>query len=184
MAGNYYYFCSQLPVLVFNASPPMTPAEFDVRAAELLGAKDANYLAHCSCCAIADTARLPATSVAGRYRIYELALSGEIARLRAAARNAGTPLLLPPEMNEFTTLRDSVTAAASAPNPLERQNRIDQLRWKKIETLEVGNEFTVEWAACYRLKLSLLEKRRLYRDETGRENFRNAVDRIDRNSAE
>ncbi len=184
MAGNFYYFCSQLPVLVFNTPPPLTVAEFDVRAADLLGEREAAYLACCSFHAAPDAAKLPAGSAAGLYRRWERALSGEIARLRTAERNADLPLLLPPEMNEFTDLREAVTAAASAPNPLERQNRIDLLRWKKIESLEVGHEFTVEWTACYRLKLSLLEKRRLYREEAGRENFRGAIDRIDRNSAE
>lgn len=184
MAGNFYYFCSQLPALVFNNPPPMTVADFDTRVADLLGEKEAAYLAGCSFHAVVDAAKLPPASAAGRYCRWERALSGEIARLRAAERNTDLPLLLPPEMNEFTDLREAVTAAASAPNPLERQTRIDLLRWKKIESLEVGHEFTVEWTACYRLKLTLLEKRRLYREEAGRENFRGAIDRIDRNSAE
>ena len=128
-------------------------------------------------------ADLPAGSVGAAYRSWEFALRGEIARLRVAEGH-GDAIDLPPETDAFADIREQIGGAASAPNPLERERRVDQLRWRRLDELAFGHEFTVEAVACYRLRLAILEKNRQFVAETGRNNFEEAVGLIDRNSAE
>lgn len=182
MGGNYYYFCSQLPALQPGAVPPFTLAEFDERVAGILPPADFSYVSRCGFPPDRG-ADLPAGSVGAAYRSWEFALRGEIARLRVAEGH-GDAIDLPPETDAFADIREQIGGAASAPNPLERERRVDQLRWRRLDELAFGHEFTVEAVACYRLRLAILEKNRQFVAETGRNNFEEAVGLIDRNSAE
>ncbi|MBQ7394483.1 MAG: DUF2764 family protein [Lentisphaeria bacterium] len=185
MSGaNYYYFCSQLPTLIPGVPAPMTLEEFD-RKLTFLPDADAGYIA--SCTFPPDrSAAFPAGSAAADFQAFEFALRGEIALLRLAKRpveDAGK-YILPPETGSIPGLRESVAGAASAPDPWERELRVDQIRWQKLDAIERGNGFSREAVACYRLKLAILQKEQSFRPEVGKTNFEDAAGQIDRMSAE
>lgn len=180
--ADYYYFCSQLPSLQPGGAPPYTLAAFDALVGGLLPQRDAAYIT--SCYFEPDrVAPLPDDSVGAAYRDWEFALRGEVARLRAAASGEAAPVL-PPETDTFAEIRDLVNSAASAPNPLERERRLDALRFAKLNDLESRHAFSKEMVACYRIKLSILIRNRQFLEAAGKTNFEDAVTRIDRNSAE
>lgn len=182
MGGDYYYFCSQLPTLRVGVAAPFSLAEFDARVKGLLPEAEAA----CLLAAVYPPDRsvtVKSGSVYDRYREWEFALRGEIARQRAAAGNT-TNFTLPPESDGFASLKDQVASITSAPNPLERQKRLDLLRWQKLDDLESGVPFSREMVVCYRIRLAILEKYREFREDFGRENFEEAVRLIDGNSAE
>lgn len=185
MSGaNYYYFCSQLPTLIPGIPAPMTLEEFD-RKLSFLPETDARYIA---CCSFPPdrTAAFPAGSAAAEFLKFEFALRGEIAHLRLARRpveDAGK-YPLPPETGSVPGLRESVAGAASAPDPWERELRVDQIRWRMLDAIERGNSFSREAVACYRLKLAILLKEQSFRKDAGKMNFEEASGAIDRMSAE
>lgn len=185
MSGaHYYYFCSQLPTLIPGVPAPMTLEEFDQKLS-FLSEADARYIA--SCTFPPDrSAAFPAGSAAAEFRKFEFALRGEIALLRLAKRpvdDAGK-YTLPPETGSVPGLRESVANAASAPDPWEREMRVDQIRWRMLDAIESGNGFSREAAACYRLKLAILQKEQSFRQEVGKVNFEAAAGQIDQMSAE
>jgi hypothetical protein len=185
MSGaNYYYFCSQLPTLIPGVPAPMSLEEFDGKLT-FLPEKDAHYIASCSF-PPDRSAKFPAGSAAAEFQAFEFALRGEIALLRLAKRpveDAGK-YSLPPETGSVPGLRESVANAAAAPDPWERELRVDQIRWRMLDAIERGNGFSREAAACYRLKLAILLKEQSFRQDAGKTNFEAASGAIDRMSAE
>ncbi len=184
MGANYFYFCSQFPSLQPGSPAPLTLAEFD-RKLGFLPEADARYIAGCTF-PPDRTAVFPAGSAAAEFRNFELALRGEIARLRLAGRpqEESGKYSLPPETGRVPGLHDEVARAASAPDPWERERRLDLIRWRILEEFERESSFSREAAACYRLKLAILEKEQSFRIDTGKVNFESAAGEIDRQSAE
>ena len=185
MSGaSYCYFCAQLPTLLAGTPAPMTLADFD-RKLEFLPPADARYIASCVYPPNRQTT-FPAGSAAARFLEFEFALRGEIARLRLAGRAAedAARYPLPPETGRIPGLKDEVARAAAAPDPQERELRLDEVRWRMLSDLERGMAFSREAAVCYRLKLALLLKEQRFRREAGKENFTTTSDEIDRKSAE
>ena len=177
MSGaSYYYFCSQLPTLIPGTPAPMSLEEFDQKLS-FLSEADARYISSCT---------FPAGSAAAEFQAFEFALRGEIALLRLAKRPADEAgkYALPPETGSVAGLRDSVANAAAAQDPWERELRVDQIRWRMLDAIERGNGFSREAAACYRLKLAILQKEQIFRQEAGKMNFEEASGLIDRMSAE
>ena len=175
MGGNYYYFCAQLPTLVPGNVPPMSLEDFDSRL-EFLPESDAQYIRNSGFPPSRNGNYAP-NSAAGRFRNFEFALRGELARCRGGVN-------LPPETDSVGGLREQVAQAAQASDPLERERRLDLLRWRMLDDLEREMFFSAEAVVCYRLKLSLMLKAQQFQEAAGRENFRKAVDAIDKNSAE
>ncbi len=185
MSGaNYYYFCSQLPTLIPGVPAPMTLEEFDSKLS-FLPDRDARYIASCTF-PPNRAAKFPAGSAAAEFQAFEFALRGEIALLRLAKRpvDEAGKYSLPQETGSVPGLRESVASAASAPDPWERELRVDQIRWRMLDAIERGNGFSREAAVCYRLKLAILLKEQSFRQEAGKTNFEAASGLIDRMSAE
>ena len=185
MSGaSYYYFCSQLPTLIPGTPAPMSLEEFDQKLS-FLSEADARYISSCTF-PPSRSAAFPAGSAAAEFQAFEFALRGEIALLRLAKRPADEAgkYTLPPETGSVAGLRDSVANAAAAQDPWERELRVDQIRWRMLDAIERGNGFSREAAACYRLKLAILQKEQIFRQEAGKMNFEEASGMIDRMSAE
>lgn len=182
MSVDYYYFCSQLPALRLGAAPVFTLSAFDERAAGSLPPADFSYVAKCGFPLDRRTV-MPAGSAGELYRSWEFALRGEIARLRVGENRAGG-VPLPPETGFFAGIREQLGGVASADNPLEREFRLDQLRWRRLDELEFGREFTVDAAACYRWRLAILDREQSFVAETGRMNFDEAVAAIEHDYSE
>ncbi len=167
--ADYYYFCAQLPTLQCGGAAPFTLAEFDSRVKALLPAKEAQRI-------IEDSR---AGRLGGEYGEWEEVLRFVI----AVQRNDAFVFALNSEY--AIQLREQISAiSSSALNPLDRQKRIDALCWQKLDDLSTNLQFSREAVICYRIKLSILEKYRMYRTDTGTDNFEEAVRLIDGNSAE
>ena len=175
MGGKYYYFCAQLPTLMPGNVPPITLEDFDSRL-DFLPESEAQYILNSGFPPSRNGNYAP-DSAAGRFRKFEFALRSEIARCRGGVD-------LPPETDSVGGLRELVAQAALAPDPLERERRLDLLRWRMLDDLEREVSFSAEAVVCYRLKLLLMLKAQQFQEAAGRENFRKAVDAIDQNSAE
>ena len=180
MEAAYSYFCSQLPALLPGMAAPMTLAEFDGKLG-FLPVRDAEYIVTCSF--PPDwKAVFPPGSAAEIFRNFEGALRREIALLRLAKRGGDAANRLPEGFSE-PGLKDEVARAASAPNPLAREKSLNELRWRALDEAEQGRSFTREAAACYRMKLALLQKMQSFIADAGKTNFEAAAGEIDRKSA-
>ena len=177
MGAVYFYFCSQLPSLRPGDAPPMTLARFDALL-DLLPEADAGYIRQCDFPPSRE-ARLPEGSAGARFRAFEYALRGEIAGRRSADRTA-----LPPETGTFGGLAEAVNAAAGAGDQLERERRLDVIRWRMLDDMAAAEPFSREAAACYRLQLALLVRVDRLREAAGRSGFRAAIDAVDSRSLE
>ena len=177
MGAGYYYFCAQLPALRLGDAPPMTLEHFD-SLLELLPEADAAYIRTCAF-PVAREKAFPAGSAGARFRAFEYALRGEIAGRRGAGRDA-----LPPETGTFGGLAEAVNGAASAEDPLERERRIDAIRWRLLDDMAAAAPFSREAAACYRMQLAMLIRSNRRQEAAGRERFAAAVDAADGRSAE
>ena len=177
MGAGYYYFCAQLPALRPGDAPPMTLERFD-SLLELLPEPDAAYIRTCGF-PVSREAAFPAGSAGARFRAFEYALRGEIAGRRGAGRDA-----LPPETGTIGGIAEAVNAAASAEDPLERERRIDAIRWRLLDDIAAAEPFGREAAACYRMQLALAIRSDRRREAVGRERFAAAVDAVDGRSLE
>ncbi len=180
MSGEFYYFCSQLPSLRMDSPAPMTLAEFDALMQRVLPAGAVQAIASASYPPAPDA--VLSAAYAGFCR-WETALREAVGNYRIAQGNfAGFDIRM--TESETAMLAEQAAAAAAAPNPMERQMRLDQMRFRKLDELASGNIFSLDAVICYRLKLSILERYCNMNPDTGRKNFESAVSSIDSNSAE
>lgn len=184
MGSDLYYFCSQLPGLAFGARPPFSCAEFRQRAAALLSERDAALIALCVY-PPSRAAAVPQDCAYDRFRTWNFALIGEVARLRTAAHPAAdvTYAELPPETDGFAYVKEDAAAAARAADPLERERVFDRIRWAKLDDLAAGRGFTLDEVMIYFLKLAILEKHQAFAADAGLAAFEAALEAIDRDSA-
>lgn len=183
MGSNFYYFCSQLPALGFPGRLPFSTSEFLEEADRLLSESDAAELRRCAYPPVRDPAG-PAAGVYAKFRAWNFALEGEVARFRVAEHSTKAVAYgeLPPETDSFAYLKEELANAARSGNPLERERQLDLIRWRKLDDLGAGRDFSFDAVVLYRLKLALLEKHARFVAETGAANFEEAVAEIDKRS--
>lgn len=184
MSTNCYYFCSQLPYLQFDAPPPFSLKSFDRQVVDIMSEKQAKVVVN-AVFPVSEAINAPAIGLYSLYRSWDRALLGEIARSRmVTAETTEVPEEMPEEVGTVPLLNEAVASAASAPNPMERERRVDALRWDKINELAVGRDFTLDALVAYRLKLAILNKHYNYNEEDGQINLKSAIEKIDLSSAE
>ena len=98
-----------------------------------------------------------AIPVAELWNNFETALRNTLAHLRAARlkRTAPEPALT--AFEDVFTVKD-IQDAYTAPSPAEREQKLDSIRWKFLDSLEDGHDFDVNAVAIYALKLLILER--------------------------
>lgn len=169
----YFFLCASLPELRFGQDPGMGVAEFDSLCAGQMNARTLEELKLGSLKTGKEpdpAEKLPAVYAA--YAAFERDLRNRIAELRAGKKQTETAGHAPDEID------DALADAAEAPDPLERTRRVDRIRWRRLDELETGKEFTFGELCVYRLRLEIFDRYRRRSAETGRANLNAAANRI------
>jgi len=167
-----YYLACTLPLLRFGELPKLTEEAFVQDWVEHLPEKERT--------AVREATLLPGKTPASRalreYWIFETALRNAVSRRRLSGSEAKRDQR--PESHCLVWVDSAVHEAANAPNPLERERRIDKIRWSYLDELESSNAFCADFFVIYKLKLAILEKYRARQAKPGEHSFRLSVHSI------
>ena len=174
MKRQYFALKASLPMLLFDAAPPMSSEEFLSRCEAFLAPDRMKFLRKLTLSPheLPDfekdfkRAAIPSkkdirtddTRVMQLYSRWEISLRNTLARLRAAKLGQD------PETNvvkyaAFDSAAD--TAARNAfilTDPMEKELALDRARWDFLTGLEWSHAFNFEALCIYRCKLMILEK--------------------------
>lgn len=171
---QYYYLVASLPMLFFDAAPPLRSADF-LESCRQQAPADHAQLARISLDALACMGGDPAAW--REYAAWETALRDELAVQRAQRLGLDpAPFLRPGPF--VAGLAAIVKEALAAGTPLAIETALDRRRWSRLDELEAGTQFGVERLVVYRLKLLLLERRERFQPEAGRKSFAEGYARI------
>jgi hypothetical protein len=163
--SQYYYLTASLPLLLPEGEVLMDSPAFLGACRGILSPGDYAQLTACRLVP-GDNPPPRVHPLLGRWLAWEKALRNELVRVRAARlRRDGEPFLRPGE--DGAGAAEIVREAASLPNPLEAEFKLDKARWAFLDELEVGHIFDLQRIMVYYLKLQILERRSRFTREKG-----------------
>ena len=115
--------------------------------------------------------------ICGQFLSWERSLRNELVRLRAAEQGLNGEPYLREGDDVFGTAAVASEAMAKS-TPLEAEQFLDASRWQKIEELESGHFFDIDFLRAYMLKLKILERRALFDEEKGFAAYRDLYARV------
>lgn len=153
MATQYYYLITSLPMLRFDAPAPFSSARFVQMVAEHAGRKLAEDLDGLDL--------LPSGRCSWAAERFwnerETYIRNYLLRHRTAD-SVETARWLRPCKEVFPGLDHQIKETLVADSPLERERRLDLLRWQMLDEVLLGREFTADALIVYRVRLLLVEK--------------------------
>jgi hypothetical protein len=167
---NPYYLIASLPMLQFGAPPPLPMAEFLEACGRVLPPAQATEAAAVLCGA-------GKTAFARRHAAMESALVGQCARLRAAARGEPGPASAADGVPDLTQ-QALVQEAFTAPDPKERERRLDALRWRWLEEEARRESFSLSAALAYGLQLQIAERWAARTEDAGQRRLEQQLERL------
>ncbi|NQT76000.1 MAG: DUF2764 family protein [Candidatus Omnitrophica bacterium] len=153
---EYYYLIASLPMLEFGTKMPISYVDFLKRSREQLESADMGIIERIKTGPFEDTEDPSPTFK--EWKLFARALRNEIARYRAA-RTGKDPL----EHIRGGNYPDPFVSgfahwAVHEDSPIEAELYLDRARWEKIEELEKGHYFDIDFLVTYALKLQILER--------------------------
>lgn len=150
---NYYYLVASLPSLQLSAEPPMTMAALRALCEEQLTQSDLRELdALLSGDGVALTRSRFGARCAARMQSIRVACA--IARAERRSRDAS--VLPSDEGASDSGLQSEVRDAFAAANPMERERRLDAIRWRFLEREAEQEPFAAAAVFSYALRLRIL----------------------------
>lgn len=155
---KFYYFVSSLPFLDFDTSPMTTKEDFLKNVSQWLNRKEFSFLKRAHINDYAPKERLP--FLLEEYKKYEYALRRAIVSFRQGRKE-----------KEDIRSQSWIQDALGQLNPLEAEKKLLWLRWERIQALEEGHYFDIEFLIAYFLKLQITERLSFFDKEKGKEKF-------------
>lgn len=178
--GSYYYLASQLPVLAYGQTPPMSSAAFRDLAKSLLDGPDAALMdlvdldpgekkegGFDAGPSYANNAPSSGSDFIDRWREWERSLRLNLAHHRAQRLKREGGASVEPPGYPGDAVSAVAKAVASAESPLDAELLLDRARWEAIECLEGTDYFDRNTVYAYLLKLLLLERRAAFQVQEG-----------------
>ena len=167
---QYPFLTAILPALDPAKTPEMSVAELDEMLKENLPAKESAKILSWD-----DPEKKDAFPLYTEMRRFTDCLNYRIALIRAEKLKSNDRFEMPDELYAEIDFALSSTANASA---LEREKIVDAACWRKLDDLEICHEMDLEHLAIYRLRLKMLEKYSGRDENTGRNNFEAALEKL------
>jgi hypothetical protein len=162
---SLYYLLSSLPLLSFDAAPPISEDAFLGACQAQLDRRDAEAASALLC-------GLPSPHpFVCAWRDKETILRNAAARERARVAGSDATRWLRPAGGCDTYLESLVEDAFQEADPLRREKTLDRARWAAAEELQGPDPLTVRVALAYAIKLAILLRWSLRRADRGREAF-------------
>jgi hypothetical protein len=153
MAKQFYFLISSLPMLRFGSPPALSSERFLETVAAHAGEEPAQRLTGLSL--------VPSTggwSAAVRFWNERETYIRNYVLQRRVADTADATRWQRPCAEVLPSLDHQLREALLAPSPLERERRLDMIRWQMLDEALLGREFTIDALVAYRLRLLLAEK--------------------------
>lgn len=164
---EYYYLIASLPMLEFGMKMPISCGDFLKRSRGQLSPADMGIIERIKTDPFEDTED-PSPTLK-EWKRFDRALRNEIVRHRAV-RTGKDPL----EHIRGENYPDPFVSgfahwAVHEDSPIEAELYLDRVRWEKIEELEKGHYFDIDFLVAYALKLQILERWSRINSEGGME---------------
>lgn len=168
--ADYFYFLSSLPMLRSGEKPPISYDLFMARCREFLGDELASEIGRLQL--LPDDARKNMTPVEAAWHDFETFLRNTAGNIRKSHIRKSNAVMTKHETKYLSALEAKrIEEILSISSPLERENALDNLRWKFLDGLEVQNAFNKGAVELYALRLLLLEKQASRQYESGKAAF-------------
>lgn len=153
-AHHYYYLISTLPLLRLEEVPPLSSADFLEAVRAHLPAERVADLE-----ALAGTPPVPEfCPAARRWNEIEIYIRNYVLRNRGDTDRRRIEEWTRQEEDVFPGINPQLDDAINAANPLERERRLDRIRWNWLEAARFARPFEIDALAVYRLWLLIAEK--------------------------
>ncbi len=168
---SYHFFAASLPMLGFNAPPPMTVDAFRALCAEAMTGTDYAALA-----ALLDNGETRNGFVLA-WRNCDAMIRNAVVRQRAVRTGtaADAAKWTRPQTGIEVFVENAVASAFQEGDPMKRELALAKLRWTKVEDIAGFDNFSVEYLMAYSIKLSILNAIASADAEKGSERLRGLV---------
>lgn len=167
---QYYYVASSLPLLLYDNKAPIRLSEFHQCVSTLLSPSDASKVLSATIFAAMPVDSL--SPLGACYWYYEKGLRNELIKLRALSLGVD-PKSHYCDYEENPFVVEVAQQAFKSQSPLIGEGILNSWRWHTIDTLESGHYFDVDYFTAYHLKLQILERKELFEQQSGKDNFNN-----------
>ncbi len=172
MSNSYYYLIACLPYLSFQKPQAISILEFSSRCNSYLKKNDFEVTQSI----ISGNPNKAAQSlkVVSEWLKWDMELRAELAGLRAKAKG-WTESLDAAKQGAKTSSYNLAMDIFSAASPMDADEMLELARWRRLESLEHGQYFNLEWLAVYCLKLQIMERRGSFDMQTGMDRVANIL---------
>ncbi len=157
----YYYLAASLPELSLGQPVNMDAAEYITLCRSHLSERDCQALD-----AIASESACDHPTVEG-WRQREIQLRNAVARLRAQRLHTDASQTQKVHTGFEVYIEQGVEKAFQAPNPLQRERMLDELRWQTLNELQGTDGFGSASVVTYLLRLQLCKRWSTFNKEDG-----------------
>ena len=163
--AQYYYTVSALPYLTYDGGLRLSIDDFLSLCRDTLSPLDWSILEKIGLRGSFESGN----GTHAAWTVFETALRGEIAKLRAQKRGAESDA---PRQGALSALViDTARAAVNEISPTAAEDLLLRTLWRFLDELEVGHHFDLDKIILYYLRLRILELKDLRNKEKGREEF-------------
>lgn len=167
--ANYYYTIATLPFFSYDLPSQISTGEFLSLAAEWMAPSAYKVLTEAKLDISSQKEGEVPSFLRPWYR-FERTLRNALVKMRAAKLGADGSRYLR-EGNEDTGIDEIIREVSGQSTPLLAEDVLNRARWRKLEELEVGHYFDLQRLMIIYLKIQLLERKKLFREELGRAQF-------------
>ena len=161
MEHYYYYLISSLPTLKRDDTPYHTVASFTAICAEHISREELRILNDLSLIPADDSLKNAAHgSFVSKWYEWENYLRNRISKIRSVYLGRGSNKFLRPQEEHlmFPEIDKVITEQLLSTGPADKEKTLDNLRWTKLDELELGHYFDFDILCSYKLKLLIREK--------------------------
>ncbi|HAS81237.1 MAG TPA: hypothetical protein DCS43_00795 [Verrucomicrobia bacterium] len=154
-----FYLIASLPSVTLGQPLPMTPDAFKALCQDQLGLRDQQAVGVlCDGPDFGETAARSTHPFVVRWQARETQLRNAVARMRAARHKGDAAGAIRSHTGFDTAIEDGVEEAFTRSNPLEREEALDQLRWRILDELAGVDPFATSVVMAYAVKLRLAQR--------------------------
>lgn len=170
---SIYYLVSSLPSFNFGDKPFYSSEGFIRQCANWISPDELKDLENLSI--------IPEENYSGKIQFikswYELigALAYYSVKYRTSKLNRDISTILKEQNKIYSDIEKGVQEAFSSANPMEKEKRLDHLKWNILDSLEIGHMFDFDKLCIYKLKTLLCEKWLTRKESEGKKNLEAAL---------
>ncbi|GMO25697.1 MAG: hypothetical protein Ta2F_01070 [Termitinemataceae bacterium] len=169
---SYYFLVSQLPWLQYGEPAPYTPQEFLEQCECALTKNDFEILQYCTMdMSVLDEAVHTESHLVNTWIARERTLRYSLTQLRSIKLKRGRHDDHMDVPHDSPRAEAVANAAFAMNNPLKAELMMDKSRWETVDALLGGELFTVNVIFAHMIKLILMQRRVLFKEEEGQAEF-------------